>query len=371
MKVLFWSEGFWPHVGGIETFGEELILGLKSKGFEFAVVTSTLPNAPTEELYRDIPIYRLPMRQGLSQDPLAFKTTLQKIIHIKKEFRPDLHHFNVAGPSFFYHLQSFSAYPAKSIFTFHYLVPKTLSKHSLLTKMLEKSDWVTGASKTALEHARTFMPEIKSRSSHIYNGLTKAPLSATPLSEKGSYLLSWGRLVSNKGFDLMLKAFAKIAPYYPDLNCWLIGDGPEKATLQALIDKLGIRERTYFPGKHCSRLDLFKAIQGSRLVVIPSHDTTECFGLSALEAMQMGRPVITSKNPGLNEVVIDKKTGLLFEMNKLDSLVSAIECLLNDFNQSNKYAAAGKHAAEHVFTLEHMLDGYHHLFKTVLSEQVI
>lgn len=363
MKVLFWSEGFWPHVGGIERFGEQLMLGLQARGFEFAVITSTREDAPLEEIHQGIRIFRLPMRPGLLGDIRALKHTLNQIIHIKEKFGADLHHLNIAGPSFFYHLKTLEHQKAPTVFTFHYLPPTT--PHPLLAEMLEKSDWITGVSKITLKRAQTFMPSIINRSSCIYNGLKQPPIPSTAFSKDATYLLSWGRLVANKGFDLMLKAFAAIAPRYPKLHYWLIGDGPEKTHLKNLIRTLGIEDKVYFPGAHCSEHALFEAIRDCRLVVIPSHDTTETFGLSALEAMQMGRPVITTRNPGLNEVVSHEKTGLLFEMNNIDALIEAIERLLNSETESLQYALAGKMQADRVFTLEPMLDGYASLFKTL------
>jgi glycosyltransferase involved in cell wall biosynthesis len=365
MKILFLSECFWPHKGGIEIFGEQLMLGLQQRGFEFVVITSTLEGAPDEEIYKGIQIQRLPLRPGLTGDIHAFKTSLKKIIEIKRQFCPNLYHLNVSGPSFFYHLQSITQNPAPTVFTFHYLIPPSLHTDNLLANMLEKSDWITGVSRAALQHARNFLPSVTERSSMIYNGLKKPIITPTPLSKNAEYILSWGRLVENKGFDWMLKAFSVIAQKYPHLNYWLIGDGPDKQRLQDLIHELNLENRVYFPGKHCSEKTLFKAISGSRVVVIPSHDTTESFGLSALEALQMGRPVITTKHVGLNEVVIHQETGLCFERNNMDSLVCAIETLLNDFNASVQYGLMGKKNAKNRFSLKKMLNEYEHLFRTL------
>ena len=105
-------------------------------------------------------------------------------------------------------------------------------------------------------------------------------------------------------------------------------------------------------------------------MVLPSHDTTESFGLAALEAMQMGRPVITTRHVGLNEVVIDQETGLLFEMCNLDSLILAIERLLVDFNLSRQYGLAGKKRADSLFTLEKMVNEYETLFNVINATEM-
>lgn len=362
MKVLLWSEGFWPHVGGIERFSEQLMFGLMERGFEFTVITSTRENTTTEDHYHGIPIFRVPMRRGLQGDIRALKFTLNKIKEIKEKFNPNLNHLNVAGPSFFYHLKTLQYQISPTVFTFHYLPPP--SPNQLLSEMLEKSDWITGVSQITLKHIREFMPNITNRSSYIYNGLKKPSILSTPFSTKSNCLLSWGRLVPNKGFDLVLKAFAKISPYYPELRYRLIGDGPDKNRLTDLIYQLNIQDKVDFSGKHCSEQELFEAIRDCRFVIIPSHDTTETFGLSALEAMQMERPVITTINPGLNEVVAHEKTGLLFHMNSVESLEKTIVRLLNNHGEASAYALAGKKQAEKNFTIESMLKSYESLFKT-------
>jgi glycosyltransferase involved in cell wall biosynthesis len=361
VKVLFWSEGFWPHIGGIEIFGQQLMEALQFHGFEFAVITSTLENTPLEENHNGIQIFRVPMRQGLMGRPLELTTTLKKVSEIKQEFRPDVYHLNISGPSFFYHLQTLKSHAASTIFTFHYLVPLALKNNGLLTKMMKHSDWVTGVSKAALDSARAFSPSITSRSSFIYNGLKTPLMQTTPLSPDARYIMSWGRLVPNKGFDLMLKAFASIAHQYPHLDYWLMGDGPDKERLKAMIDDLGIQKRVHFPGQHISEKELFTAIRDARLIVLPSHDPAESFGLSALEAMQMARPVVTSNHPGLVEVVLHQKTGLLFEMHQMNSLVTAITTLLNDFQCAKEYGLAGKKHAES-FTLDRMVNEYKTLY---------
>ena len=67
MRILFWSEGFWPLIGGAEIFGANFVSALQKRGHEFIVVTSKdLAELPEEAKYKGIPIYRFPFHRALS-----------------------------------------------------------------------------------------------------------------------------------------------------------------------------------------------------------------------------------------------------------------------------------------------------------------
>jgi hypothetical protein len=63
MRVLFWSEPFWPFIGGAQVFAAQLLPALRERGHEFIVVTRRdSPDLPVEDWYRGIPVYRFPFR---------------------------------------------------------------------------------------------------------------------------------------------------------------------------------------------------------------------------------------------------------------------------------------------------------------------
>ena len=67
MRVLFWSELFWPYIGGAEVLASKLLPALRNRGYEFIVVTSQdYLGLPDEGQYEGIPIYRLPFRKALA-----------------------------------------------------------------------------------------------------------------------------------------------------------------------------------------------------------------------------------------------------------------------------------------------------------------
>lgn len=102
-------------------------------------------------------------------------------------------------------------------------------------------------------------------------------------------LLSLGRLLHWKGFELGLRAFAAFLPRFPESEYWIIGDGPERSRLEELAGNLGVRDRVTFWGT-LPRSEVLERLAGCDALVHPSlHDSG---GWVCLEAMAAGRPVV-------------------------------------------------------------------------------
>lgn len=117
--------------------------------------------------------------------------------------------------------------------------------------------------------------------------------SKIPALRARSYLLFMGRIHEKKGCDLLLEAFGRVAPACPDVD--IVIAGPDQvgwqAKLQAHADRLGIGGRVHWPGM--LRGDLkWGALRACEAFVLPSHQ--ENFGITVVEALSTGRPVIIS-----------------------------------------------------------------------------
>lgn len=130
-----------------------------------------------------------------------------------------------------------------------------------------------------------------------------------------------GRLAVIKGSDVLLEAVALAYPQLPQLRVVLIGEGDERSKLERQAKQLGIVDVVHFAGR-LTREEVFAATKGFDFAVVPSRE--EGFGLSALEAMAAGVPVVASRVDALTEVIIDDVTGLLFEMGNASALAEAI-----------------------------------------------
>jgi glycosyltransferase involved in cell wall biosynthesis len=138
-------------------------------------------------------------------------------------------------------------------------------------------------------------------------------------------LLSVGRIVHQKGFDLAMRALGGLKDLHWE---WQIaGDGPQMKGLQSLAKELGIEDRVQFLGWR-SREQLMRCYGQANLFLFPSRH--EGMPNALLEAMASGLPVIASCISGNEELVVDGETGYLVPSEDIESLQSALKKLLSD-----------------------------------------
>lgn len=106
--------------------------------------------------------------------------------------------------------------------------------------------------------------------------------------ERGRLALACGRLVASKGFDVLVQAAVD-----RDFEVWIVGEGPEQARLEQLIQSLGVSDRVRLLGS-APRAKLVELMRTADVFVLPSTTNAETFGLVQLEAMAAGRPIINT-----------------------------------------------------------------------------
>src|SRR5713226_8205208 len=121
MRVLFWSELFWPHIGGIELLAARFLPAMQRRGYEFTVVTShghlTLPD---EADYHGIPVHRFPFRTALSSGNITqLMEARHRVARLKRAFSPDLIHLYGVGSGALIHFHTADAHPAPVLVTLH------------------------------------------------------------------------------------------------------------------------------------------------------------------------------------------------------------------------------------------------------------
>jgi colanic acid/amylovoran biosynthesis glycosyltransferase len=148
-------------------------------------------------------------------------------------------------------------------------------------------------------------------------------------------VLAAGRLVPKKGFDCLLKAFAKVIKGKPEIKLIIAGQGPEKENLSRLAVKLHIEHKVYLAG-WLNHADVLKLIEQAAVLVVPSviDDTGDRDGIPnvILESFCLGTPVIASSLAGITEVIKHEYTGLLVETGNIEQLAFAIRTLLSNRN---------------------------------------
>jgi glycosyltransferase involved in cell wall biosynthesis len=155
------------------------------------------------------------------------------------------------------------------------------------------------------------------------------------LSEEDRVLVCVGRLSRAKGQRHLLRALALLAPQFPRLRCLLVGDGEERAALEALAQELSLGPALRFLG---SRDDVPELLSLGRAFVLPSE--WEGLPVALLEAMAAGLPCVATRVAGTAEV-IREGSGLLVPPSDPAALAAAIRSLLLDPALAERMARQG------------------------------
>ncbi|MCP5149869.1 MAG: glycosyltransferase family 4 protein [Ectothiorhodospiraceae bacterium] len=152
----------------------------------------------------------------------------------------------------------------------------------------------------------------------IPNFSSFAPVAAAVRPGDPARFVAFGRFVTKKGFDVLLRALRKVCDAGVDARLALGGSGPEAAALESLARELGVWERVRFAGwVH----DVAAFLREGEVFVLPSLD--EPFGIVMLEAMASGRAIVTSRSQGPSEV-LDDATCWFAELGDADTLARAM-----------------------------------------------
>ncbi len=176
-----------------------------------------------------------------------------------------------------------------------------------------------------------------------------------------------GRLVREKGVDVLLRAFAAVAAALPEARLLLAGDGPERERLRALIADLGLSSRVSMLG-YLPRAELERQFDAAWVQVVPSR-WAEPFGIVATDAMMRGTAVVASRSGGLAESVRDGETGLLVPPDDVDALAAALLRPLRDRALAERMGSAGREVALAGFGEGTFVENFLRLYRTLVSKE--
>ncbi|MGL5810690.1 MAG: glycosyltransferase family 4 protein [Nocardioides sp.] len=152
-----------------------------------------------------------------------------------------------------------------------------------------------------------------------------------------------------KGLHILLRAFAELRGGLPGAELHLVGDGDGASDLRKLAADLGVTDAVSFLGA-VDHDRLPEHYQQAMAVVLPSLTAAESFGMTLIEAMACGRPVIGSAVGGIPFVIRDEIDGLLVEPGEVSALARACRRVLVDPDWAGRLGAAGRTAAEARFS---------------------
>jgi glycosyltransferase involved in cell wall biosynthesis len=174
-----------------------------------------------------------------------------------------------------------------------------------------------------------------------------------------------GRLVREKGVDVLLSAFADVAKRLPAARLVLVGDGPERPVLEKQVRDLGIAERVEVTGR-LSPEETQGRLAGAWIQAVPSR-WPEPFGMVATEAMMRGAAVVASDIGGLPEIVEHGRTGLLVPPGDARAFAAALLRLLQDREEADRMGHEGRALAVAKFGIEAHVDRFVETYRAVCS----
>lgn len=367
MRVLYWTELFWPYIGGVEVLSARLLPALVERGHELQVLTSHGSlDLPDLELWNGIEVHRIGLQQGLtSGDVEQIATARSEVAALKRAFRPQIVHLNLTAGSVYYELRTRRSYACPLLLSARVAVAhRAPGQDGILRAAMEAAAWITANSKAIGDDLRRFVPGCADRISVIPNGLEVPDLEAAPLPFDPPTIVALGRLVADKGFDLALDSFGHLVERFPDARLVVAGDGPERLALEDKAAELGLANSVTFPGWVAPEL-VPELMNDATVVVMPSR-WREAFGLVALQAALMERPVVATRVGGIPEVVEDGVTGLLVDNEDERALCDATCTLLAHPQVAREMGRRGRIRAIEQFSLDAYVDAYEDLYARLL-----
>jgi N-acetyl-alpha-D-glucosaminyl L-malate synthase BshA len=371
----------YPTYGGSGVVATELGKFLAERGHEIHFVSYAIPsrlNAFVDNIYyHEVEMYKYP----LFEFPLYSIELASKLVEVAKFNDIDIVHAHYAIP------HATSAYLMKEIlksekYTRDVKVITTLHgtditlvglEPTFLPTMkfsIEQSDGVTAVSNFLKEKTVTaykinkeievipnFIDINKFKRLDVEEAMQHKKLFA---GENEKILIHISNFRALKRVQDVIRIFAKVHEKVPS-KLLLVGDGPERSDCENLTRELDIQESVKFMGKQDCIAELLSI---SDLFLMPSQ--SESFGLSALEAMSCGVPVISSSIGGLPELNIHGETGYIAEFGDVERMAKYSIDLLTNRKKYDMFATSARRRAEE-FDKDRIIPQYENFYKKILK----
>ncbi len=203
--------------------------------------------------------------------------------------------------------------------------------------LYRRADLVTANSQAALASLGSYVP--RQKLAYLPNPLPRPPDSHSPdQGGTASVILNVGRLAPQKAQDVLIAAFARLAPQHPDWQLEVLGEGEAEAALKHQAAALGIAERVHFPGLSN---DPFSHYRSAAIFALPSR--FEGTPNALLEAMSCGLAVIVSDAPGgMQDLVEDDVNGLVVPVDDEAALADRLRLLIGDPERRQRLGQAAR-----------------------------
>jgi glycosyltransferase involved in cell wall biosynthesis len=296
--------------------------------------------------------------------PSAFFHLMRSLYRAFRHSRPDVVHCHNATAAII------AAFPARLagvktvIVTRHGLVkpPYQIRRELKFALASRWCDWIVGVCEGTRTNLLAAPFAARDKIIHIYNGALPADIRAVPQPKKGFTLLYVGRLAPLKDHATLLQALALTRTHHPDVQLWIVGDGPLEFSLRKLTHELGLNECVTFFGE---QVDVSPFMLAADLFV--SSSVTEGLPVSLLEAMSVGLPALVTDVGGMGEIARLSGAVTLVPSSDPEGMARALCDAVAGRQKLPKMGQLASRCYEQYFRPERMLDDYMSLYNRCVS----
>jgi len=364
LKVLQIGKYYHPRVGGIERHVQELSEGLTRAGHSVKCLVSNNNPQRSSEIVNQVEVFRASNFGKLFSNPLTLWP--QKPF---ENWQPDIVHIHLPHPlpAWFY-----KKIGCPTVVTYHGDVNKGFLLQPVYEKVLknylQRVSAIIVSSEQLLNFSQLQNAGVREKINIIPIGINDKRLVSAQLLESEN-IVNWyppilfvGRLVKYKGLEYLIRAMKNV-----DAQVGILGYGPDEKYLKSLVKKLKLNKKVWFLGFQPDKV-LIEMYRNCKMVVLPSISKSESFGISLVEALACGKPIISTRLPtGILDVNIDGETGLSVPIKDSGALTNAINKLLHNKKLRLQLGLKARAHYENCFTQQKMTLKHEGLYTKVLD----
>jgi glycosyltransferase involved in cell wall biosynthesis len=373
LRVLQVASYYPPTIGGMETVVRDLAEGLVAAGDSVTVLCAAGNERSGVEETGGVSVQRSPSIGKLLSQPLTpfLPVTLHRLHR-----RFDIVHLHMSNP--LAEAAVLSLPPASAtrvVITYHSDIVRQKRLRAFYgpvqRAVLARSRRIVVPTQNHVRYS-DLLPGFADKCTVVPFGISEQRYALTPESRElaaalrrrhGRFILFVGRLVYYKGVSDLVEAMRKV-----DAPLVIVGDGPLRTALDEQVRSSGLGGRVFLAGA-LPQSELNAHFEACDVLALPSVSRAEGFGMTLLEGMVFGKPLVTTRLPsGIQVVNVDGETGLQVKPRDTVELASALNRLLADDVLRATMGVAARRRVDEVFSLEGMIRGYRKVYEQALRE---
>jgi glycosyltransferase involved in cell wall biosynthesis len=349
LRVALVSPRFPPDIGGLESYVGRVAELLQASGsYDVTVITTGRGRRTREESHHGIPVIRLGTWFTVSNTPVN-PLWWRQVRRLLTRLEVDVVNAHAPVPG----LADVAAFtsPVPVVTTYHSgslvkgaavdVLLRAYERH-VLPRVFNRSADLVAVSPVSLAHttgrAQLIPPGVDCE-------LFTPPAAHETREPRVLYVGRVERSSRWKGLQVLVDSLVRLCELVPDVRLEVVGDGDDVAHLQSRAERLGVAGCIDWTGQ-VSHRDLPRHYQRAAVTVLPSLTESESFGMTLVEAMASGCPVVGSAVGGIPYVIRDNVDGLLVPPGEPTALAEALAAVISDPARAASLGAAGRQAAQ-------------------------